>query len=478
MLRPLNSRALLILFLLLSGVFHFCVLSVVSEVSVTTLIDTVGITHDSSTFSQGSGNPYVNGSSQLYRDSTMTNGGSITLSKSVSAEDKKNENGLTDAQKILSYDAGTTGSHLAASEYIITTTTGGLNDNSSLLCPLASGDSASPDTNRSFSASASFDIITANTMQLVSRARVSSDDLQYSVSANTSSPLGNYSSPAIITTSFNYGSGTASDMNMASDRSKVAGLFDLFNRVYHAGTSATIQGQTASSGMVNSRTIAEHTYDSRNATGQAEWSGTAVYASTLLTNGGNFDETRTLTADKTDSTQRLVSYHANGSTSMQTEERFVAVKQVRDGVNASTDPSCAFGGSTGAGNGTTVSYQSVTASSQVLGVDSAEIESIGHMDIGSEHNGTAPLTVHYRADISSPVEFDASILDKMKDLDNDGKFEDLNGNGKLDMQDLVLLFRNFDWLSRSNFSSRFDYNNNGRVDFADLTHAFRSIQKR
>ncbi|HWQ64155.1 MAG TPA: hypothetical protein VN429_07030 [Methanospirillum sp.] len=445
---------------------------------MTTLIDTVGMAHDSSTITQGYGNPYVNGSSQLFRDSTMTNGGALTLSKIASSGGKRYENGSIDAQKVLSYDAGTTGSHLSASEHMMTTTTRGLSDNSSPLCTLASGDSESSSSTRSFSASASLDVITANTLQLTSRTRISSEDLQYSVSANTSSSIGNYSSPAIVATSFNYGSGTASEMNMASDRSKVSGLFDLFNRVYHGGTSATIQEQTGGSGMVNSRTIAEHTYNSRNITGQTEWTGTAVYASTLLTNGGNFEETRALTADKTTDSQRLVSYHANGSTSMQTEERVVAVKQVRDGVNTSTDPSCAFGGSTATGNGTTVSYQSVSASSQVMGVDSAEIESVGHMDIGSENNGTAPVIVHYRADITSPVEFDASILQKMTDPDNDGKFEDLNGNGKLDMQDLVLLFRNFDWLSKSNISSRFDYNNNGRVDFADLTHAFRDIQKR
>lgn len=477
MLRPLISRAILFLFIILVSGFLFCVSPVVSEVSVTTLIDTVGITHDSSTITQGYGNPYVNGSSQLFRDSTMTNGGALTLSKAVSAGGKNYENGSVDTQKILSYDAATTGSHLTASEYTITTTARGSSDNSTPLCTLASGDSASSSSNRSFSASASLDVITANTLQLASRTRISPEDLQYSVSANTSSPAGNYSSPAIVATSFNYGSGTASDMNMASDRSKVSGLFDLFNRVYHGGTSATIQAQTGGSGMVNSRTIAEHTYDSRNTTGQTEWTGTAVYASTLLTNGGNLEETRSITADKTTSSQRLISYNANGSTSMQTDERMVAVKQVRDGVNTSTDPSCVFGGSTATVNGTTASYQSVSASSQVMGVDSAEIESFGHMDIGSGNNGTAPVIVHYKADITSPVEFDASILQKMTDPNNDGKYEDLNGNGKLDMQDLVLLFRNFDWLSKGNISSRFDYNNNGRVDFADLTLAFRDIQK-
>ena len=265
---------------------------------------------------------------------------------------------------------------------------------------------------------------------------------------------------------------------MASDRSKVAGLFDLFSRVYRGDTSATIQAQTQGTGMVNSRTIAEHVYDSRNSTGQTEWAGTAVYAATLLTNGGTLAETRSLSADKTTSSQRLVSYHANGSNAMETEERVVAVKQVSGNVNTSTDPSCVFGDGSTTANGSAASYQSVSASSQAMGVDSAQIESVAEMDIGSEKNGTAPVVVHYRADIASPVEFDSSILQKMTDPNKDGKFEDLNGNGKLDMQDLVLLFRNFDWLSKSDISSRFDFNRNGRVDFADLTRAFRDIQQK
>ncbi len=477
MLRPSLFRAIQISFLVLAGGLFLFVSPVASEVSVGTLIDTVGMVHDSSTFTQGYGNPYVNGSAQLFRDSTMTNGGALALSKTVSTGGKTAESGSVDSQKVLSYDAGSSGSHLAASENIITTTTKGSNDSSSILCALASGDSGS-DSNRSFTASASMDVITANTLQLTSRTRISSEEIQYSVSANSSNPAGNASSPAIIGSSFTYGSGTPGDMNMASDRSKVAGLFDLFSRVYRGDTSATIQAQTQGTGMVNSRTVAEHVYDSRNSTGQTEWAGTAVYAATLLTNGGTLAETRSLSADKTTSSQRLVSYHANGSNAMQTEERVVAVKQVSGNANTSTDPSCVFGGGSTTANGSAASYQSVSASSQAMGVDSAQIESVAEMDIGSEKNGTAPVVVHYRADIASPVEFDSSILQKMTDPNNDGKFEDLNGNGRLDMQDLVLLFRNFDWLSKSDISSRFDFNRNGRVDFADLTRAFRDIQQR
>lgn len=62
----------------------------------------------------------------------------------------------------------------------------------------------------------------------------------------------------------------------------------------------------------------------------------------------------------------------------------------------------------------------------------------------------------------------------MKDTDGDGKYEDLNGNGKKDMQDLVLLFKNIEWISKSNYSYKFDYNGNGRFDFADLVFLYKS----
>lgn len=65
----------------------------------------------------------------------------------------------------------------------------------------------------------------------------------------------------------------------------------------------------------------------------------------------------------------------------------------------------------------------------------------------------------------------------MKDTDNDGRFEDLNGNGHLDMNDLVLLFQNFRWIGESNISLRIDFNNNGRADYADIVTIFNAMNQ-
>ncbi|OQB37465.1 MAG: hypothetical protein BWY05_00787 [Euryarchaeota archaeon ADurb.Bin165] len=76
-----------------------------------------------------------------------------------------------------------------------------------------------------------------------------------------------------------------------------------------------------------------------------------------------------------------------------------------------------------------------------------------------------------------PAGFNESLIQGMRDNDDDGRFEDLNGNGRLDMHDLVLLFQNFRWIGESNLSSRIDFNNNGRADFADIVTLFNYLNK-
>ena len=61
------------------------------------------------------------------------------------------------------------------------------------------------------------------------------------------------------------------------------------------------------------------------------------------------------------------------------------------------------------------------------------------------------------------------------DPDGDGYYEDLNGNGEIDFQDLLILFEQMDWISENEPVEAFDYNNNGRIDFSDCTALFNKI---
>lgn len=62
------------------------------------------------------------------------------------------------------------------------------------------------------------------------------------------------------------------------------------------------------------------------------------------------------------------------------------------------------------------------------------------------------------------------------DPDNDGKYEDLNGNGKKDLQDPTVLFKNFAWLQSQGYLSSFDFNENGTLDLSDVQALFAEVQ--
>jgi hypothetical protein len=61
------------------------------------------------------------------------------------------------------------------------------------------------------------------------------------------------------------------------------------------------------------------------------------------------------------------------------------------------------------------------------------------------------------------------------DGDGDGRYEDLNGNGRRDFEDLVLLFNRMDWITANEPIAAFDYNGNGRIDFADVLWLFTTL---
>jgi PKD repeat protein len=54
------------------------------------------------------------------------------------------------------------------------------------------------------------------------------------------------------------------------------------------------------------------------------------------------------------------------------------------------------------------------------------------------------------------------------DLDLDGCYEDLNGNGRKDFADVTLLFTNLGTVASTHPIAAFDFNGNGRIDYADV----------
>jgi len=64
----------------------------------------------------------------------------------------------------------------------------------------------------------------------------------------------------------------------------------------------------------------------------------------------------------------------------------------------------------------------------------------------------------------------------INDLDGDGLYEDLNGNDRLDFDDVVALFENLGALGGHPLVSIcFDFNRDGRLDFGDVVALFNAV---
>jgi PKD repeat protein len=55
-----------------------------------------------------------------------------------------------------------------------------------------------------------------------------------------------------------------------------------------------------------------------------------------------------------------------------------------------------------------------------------------------------------------------------RDLNGDGLYEDVNGNGRPDFADVTLLYSAISWCAANEPISAFDFNGNGRIDFSDV----------
>jgi len=61
------------------------------------------------------------------------------------------------------------------------------------------------------------------------------------------------------------------------------------------------------------------------------------------------------------------------------------------------------------------------------------------------------------------------------DADGDGRYEDVNGNGRIDFADVVLLFNNLDSVTETYPGTAFDFNRNSRTDYGDVTALYQRL---
>ncbi len=61
------------------------------------------------------------------------------------------------------------------------------------------------------------------------------------------------------------------------------------------------------------------------------------------------------------------------------------------------------------------------------------------------------------------------------DPDHDGLYEDLSGNGEAGFSDVVLFFKNIDWIADHEPVAAFDFNGNGEIGFQDIVRLFAEV---
>jgi PKD repeat protein len=61
------------------------------------------------------------------------------------------------------------------------------------------------------------------------------------------------------------------------------------------------------------------------------------------------------------------------------------------------------------------------------------------------------------------------------DPNNDGLYEDINGNDRIDFKDVVAYYNNMDWIGQNVAVAYFDFNRNGRIDFKDVVKLYNMI---
>ncbi|WP_440950782.1 PKD domain-containing protein [Methanosphaerula subterraneus] len=62
-----------------------------------------------------------------------------------------------------------------------------------------------------------------------------------------------------------------------------------------------------------------------------------------------------------------------------------------------------------------------------------------------------------------------------RDLTGGGLYKDVNGNGAIDFNDVVLYFNQMDWIATNEPVSAFDFNKNGQIDFNDIVILFNDM---
>lgn len=143
-----------------------------------------------------------------------------------------------------------------------------------------------------------------------------------------------------------------------------------------------------------------------------------------------------------------------------------------------------------ADDGSTVTLRFADLDTNVQAVQGGTDVPLAALTVRGDDTGTTDVTVSVErfdddAGNSPATATDPGVLvvgpppvtgsDAPTDPDNDGRYEDVNGNGRLDYDDIQTLFDNFEADSVRLNGSAYDFNENGALDFDDVVDLFGQV---
>ncbi len=127
---------------------------------------------------------------------------------------------------------------------------------------------------------------------------------------------------------------------------------------------------------------------------------------------------------------------------------------------------------TGGGGGGSAGISSVAA---ILGGSGGS--GIVIVSIGSPWSATPPAALTFSGEMGSGASLPFPGLPLIpRDLTGNGLYTDINGNNRLDYNDLTTFFLNLAWARDHEPTECFDFNQNGRLDYADVIALFQVIK--
>ncbi len=94
------------------------------------------------------------------------------------------------------------------------------------------------------------------------------------------------------------------------------------------------------------------------------------------------------------------------------------------------------------------------------------------MGSGLSPTPVTPVTILQQ---SPSIQIFPGLVMAPTDPDNDGLYEDINGNGRLDYQDLIIFYNQIDWIKEQQPVSAFDMNGNGAIEMQDMILLYQEV---